>query len=109
MIIGTIEYLIGQNFGEQDFRRTKFSAPSRNFGSFVQLIFFIGFLFTHTIHKQNMFKHEICINSTCSRFQLTKYFGRQNIRRTKLFGGQNFRQQVRFSAVLSAEILSDKV
>ena len=29
--------------------------------------------------------------------------------RTKLFGGQNFRQQVRFSAVLSAEILSDKV
>ena len=30
-------------------------------------------------------------------------------RRTKLFGGQNFQQQVRFSAVLSAEILSDKV
>ena len=31
------------------------------------------------------------------------YLIRQN------FGGQNFRQQVRFSAVLSAEILSDKV
>ena len=30
-------------------------------------------------------------------------------RRTKLFGGQNFRQPVKFSAVLSAEILSDKV
>ena len=29
-------------------------------------------------------------------------------RRTKLFGGQNFRQPVRFLAVLSAEILSDK-
>ena len=43
------------------------------------------------------------------RFQWTKYFGGQNFRRTKLFGGQNFRQQVRFSAVLSAEILSDKV
>ena len=45
----------------------------------------------------------------CSRFQWTKYFGGQNFRRTKIFGGQNFRQQVRFSAVLSAENLSDKV
>ena len=34
---------------------------------------------------------------------------RTKFRRTKIFGGQNFRQQVRFSAVLSAEILSDKV
>ena len=33
----------------------------------------------------------------------------QNFRRTKLFGGQNFRQQVRFLAILSAEILSDLV
>ena len=38
-----------------------------------------------------------------------KIFGGQNFRRTKLSGGQNFRNQVRFSAVLSAEILSDKV
>ena len=36
-------------------------------------------------------------------------FGGQNFRRTKIVGGQNFRQQVRFSAVLSAEILFDKV
>ena len=56
-----------------------------------------------------MFEHEICINLTYFRFQRTKYFGGQNIRRTKLFSGQNFRQQVRFSAVLSAEISSDKV
>ena len=49
------------------------------------------------------------INLTCFEFQWTKYFGGQNFRRTKIFGGQNFRQQVRFSAVLSAEILSDKV
>ena len=45
-----------------------------------------------------MFEHEICINLTCFRFQRTKYFC-----------GQNFWQQVRFSAVFSAEILSDKV
>ena len=30
-------------------------------------------------------------------------------RRTKLFGGQHFRQQVRFSAVLSAEPVFDKI
>ena len=33
-----------------------------------------------------------------------KIFGEQ-----KFFGGQNFRHQFEFSAVLSAEILSDKV
>ena len=38
------------------------------------------------------------ISLTCFRSQRTKYFG-----------GQHFWQQVRFSAVLSAEILSDKV
>ena len=30
-------------------------------------------------------------------------------RRKKFFGGQNFRQQARLSALLSTEILSDKV
>ena len=38
----------------QNFRRTKFSAPNRNFGSFVRQNFFIGFLFPHTIHKKNV-------------------------------------------------------
>ena len=36
-------------------------------------------------------------------------FSGQNISANKIFGGQNFRQQIRFSAVLFAEILSDKV
>ena len=36
-------------------------------------------------------------------------FGGQNFRRTKIFGGQNFRHQVKFSALLSAEFLSNKV
>ena len=85
------------------FWRTKFSAPSRNFGSFARRNFFIGFLFPHTIHKK------ICFNM---RFLLILHvldFSGQNISADKTFGGQNFRQQVRFSAVLSAEILSDKV
>ena len=42
---------------EKIFRHTKFSEPSRNFS--------IAFLFPHTIHKKNMFQHEICINLTC--------------------------------------------
>ena len=42
-------------------------------------------------------------------FQPTKYFGGHNFRRKKVFGGQNFPQQAKFSALLSAEILSDKV
>ena len=33
----------------------------------------------------------------------------QNLWRTKFFGGQNFRRQAKFSAILSAEFLSDKV
>ena len=41
------------------FRRTKFSAPSQNFGTFVRRNVFIGFLFPPTIHKKNMFEHEI--------------------------------------------------
>ena len=36
-------------------------------------------------------------------------FSGQNISAYKIFGGQNFRQPVRFSAVLSTEILSDNV
>ena len=36
-------------------------------------------------------------------------FSGQNISADKIFGGQNFRQQVWFSALLSAEILSNKV
>ena len=43
-------------------------------------------------------------NNGFSQNQKNEFF-----QRTKLFGGQNFRQQVRFSAVMSAEILSDKV
>ena len=39
----------------------------------------------------------------------TQNFGGKSFRRTKFFGGQNFRHQVEISAVLSAEILSDKV
>ena len=41
-------YLIGQNFGGQKFRRTKFFG-GQNFGSFVQRKFFIGFLFPYTL------------------------------------------------------------
>ena len=33
----------------------------------------------------------------------------KTFRRTNLFGGQNYRQQAKFSALLSVEILSDKV
>ena len=43
------------------------------------------------------------------KLQPTKYFGGHNFRRKKVFGGQNFPQQAKFSALLSAEILSDKV
>ena len=43
--LSDLKYLIGQNFGGQNYRRTKFPAPSRNFGSFVRRNFFIGFLF----------------------------------------------------------------
>ena len=64
---------------DKNFRRTKFSAPNQNFGSFVR------------------------------RMSSRNIFGGQNFRRTKLFGGQNFRHQAKFSAVLSAEFLSNKV
>ena len=40
---------------DKNFWRTKFSAPSQIFGSFVRRNFFIGFLFPHIIHKKNMF------------------------------------------------------
>ena len=43
------------------------------------------------------------------QFQQTKFSADKIFRQTKSFGGQNFRQQARFSALLSAEILSDKV
>ena len=52
---------------------------------------------------QAIFGQYFCI------FQLTKYFGGQNFQWTKFFGGRNFRQKARFSALMSAEILSDKV
>ena len=59
-------YLIGRNFdgqkfrqkkffGRKKFRQTEFSAPTRNFGSFVRRKFFVGFLFPHSIDKNNMF------------------------------------------------------
>ena len=70
----------------QNFRRTKFSAPSRNFATKFRRNFFISFLFPHTIHMKNMLfdmLYDICINLTCFRFQGTKYFGGQNFRRTK--------------------------
>ena len=54
------KYLIGQHFGGQNFRRTKFSAPSRNFGSFFRRYFFIGLLFPHTIHKKNIISLKGC-------------------------------------------------
>ena len=53
---GFFRYLIGQNFGGQKlsadkiFRRTKFSAPTWNFGNFVRRKFFIKFL-----NKKKMF------------------------------------------------------
>ena len=100
---------IPYNFGGQNFWRTRFFG-GQNFRHQVEIlavlsdeIFFIAFLFPHTIHKKNMFWHDISINLTCFRFQRTEYFGGQNFRRTKPFGGQNFRQQVRFLAVLSTD------
>ena len=46
------KYLIGQNFSGQKFYRTKFSAPTLNFGSFDRCKYLIGFLFPHAFNKQ---------------------------------------------------------
>ena len=81
-LVGNIPY-------RTKFWRTKFSAPSRNFGSFVWRNFFISFLFRHTIQKKNMFWHEFCINFTCFRFQRTKYIGGQNFSADKIFGSKS--------------------
>ena len=71
------------------FRRTKFLAPSRNFGTLVRQNFVIGFLFSHTIHKKNM------------RFVLFWHvwdFCGQNISVDKIFSGQNFSAEIFFGS-----------
>ena len=62
------------------FRRTKLSAPAQNFGSFVRLKFFLGFLFPNTFYKKIFF---ILIWHVLN-------FSGQNISADKIFGGQNF-------------------
>ena len=95
------QYFVRQNFGGQNFGGENFRHQvSRNFGNFHLC------LISHT----KIFKtYEFCMNFTHFEFQPTKYFGEQNFPRTKIFGSQNFWQQIRFSAVLSAEILPDKI
>ena len=87
-----------------NFRRTELSADK---------LFFVRRSFSSVSYFPLQFTRKYIltwhIHLTCFIFQRTKYFGGKNFRRTKIFGGQNFRQQGRFSAVLSAEILSDKV
>ena len=56
-----------------------------------------------------MLRRHLDKNSADKNIRRTKILGGQNFRRTKKFGGQNFRHQAEFSALLSAEFLSDKV
>ena len=79
----TFDYLIGQHFGGQNFRWTKFSAPSWNFGSFVRRNFFIGFLFPHTIHEK------IFLNMIFVIIWHVLDFSGQNISADKIFGNKS--------------------
>ena len=75
------------------FRRIKFSAPSQNFGSFV-------------LRK--------CMSTECfpktylAVIRFPSCFLPSDVVEMKYFG-QNFRHKAKFSALFSAEILSDKV
>ena len=75
-----LRYLTGQNFGGQNFRRTKFLG-GQNFRHQVEFPQFCPTkFFPHTNHNKICFNMMICINQTCFRFQRTKYFGGQNFR-----------------------------
>ena len=54
-------------------------------------------------------KTRIMLSEIMDKNSVDKNIRRQNFRRTYIFGGHNFRHQAKFSAIMSAEFLSDKV
>ena len=81
------------------FRRTEFFG-GQNFRHQVEIsavssdeMFSSDSYFPIQFKRKICFKHEICINLTCFRFQRTKYFGGQKFSADKIFGSKSdFRQ-----------------
>ena len=60
------------------------------------------------VRKKSQYFVSIKIRIMLSEF-MDKNSADKIIRRTYIFGGHNFRHQAKFSAIMSAEFLSDKV
>ena len=104
-------YLIGQKFGGQNFRRTNIFG-GQNFRHWLEISAVLSAECFFPLKPNSCFYNVLSYSEQDARaniIQQTKYFVGQNFRRTKFFGGQKFRREAKFSAILSAEFLSDKV
>ena len=84
------KYLIGQNFGGQNFRRTKFFG-GQNFRHQVEISAVLSDeIFSSVSYFSIQFTRKICFKMKFVLIWHVLYFSGQNISADKIFGGQNF-------------------